>query len=240
MRKYFLILQFTIAFLQMVCYNANKEGDNMTVGERIKSRRTELGLSADEVATALNKNRATVYRYESEDIEKLPTTVLEPLAKVLRTTPAYLMGWENEENKMPSNAYPVSSSDFAQVPILRNVAAGLACHCDDNIIGYELVDKSILCTGEDYVYLRVKGDSMSPMLQEGDLVLVKCVSSVDSGSYAVVIVDGEDGLVKKVVYDNSSITLISENPYYPPREFIDEDVLRVRVFGKVIESKRKY
>lgn len=71
----------------------------MTIGERIKSRRIELGLSVDDVASKLNKNRATVYRYESSYIEKLPTTVLEPLANVLHTTPAYLMGWESIEKK---------------------------------------------------------------------------------------------------------------------------------------------
>lgn len=72
----------------------------MTIGERIKERRLKLGLTADAVASALNKNRATIYRYESNDIEKLPTTVLEPLAKALQTTPAYLMGWvDNEETE---------------------------------------------------------------------------------------------------------------------------------------------
>ena len=69
----------------------------MTIGERIKKRRQQLGLSVDQVAEALNKNRATVYRYESSYIEKMPTTVLEPLSKVLKTTPAYLMGWTEEE-----------------------------------------------------------------------------------------------------------------------------------------------
>ena len=58
----------------------------MTIGERISKRRQELGLTVDEVAEQLNKSRATVYRYENGEIEKLPTTVLEPLAKLLRTT----------------------------------------------------------------------------------------------------------------------------------------------------------
>ncbi|MEE0840864.1 MAG: helix-turn-helix transcriptional regulator [Acutalibacteraceae bacterium] len=66
----------------------------MNIGERIKERRKQLGLTADDVAEKLNKNRATIYRYESNYIEKMPTTILEPLAKVLQTTPAYLMGWE--------------------------------------------------------------------------------------------------------------------------------------------------
>ncbi|MCX7772764.1 MAG: helix-turn-helix domain-containing protein [Clostridia bacterium] len=67
----------------------------MTVGERIKARRQELGLSVDEVAKRLNKNRATIYRYESDEIENLSITILEPIAKVLCTTPGYLMGWED-------------------------------------------------------------------------------------------------------------------------------------------------
>lgn len=69
----------------------------MTIGERIKQRRIELGLSVDEVAEKLGKNRATVYRYESNEIENLPVGTLEPLAKILETTPAQLMGWDYEE-----------------------------------------------------------------------------------------------------------------------------------------------
>ena len=68
----------------------------MTIGERISKRRQELGLTVDEVAERLEKSRATVYRYENGEIEKLPTTVLEPLAKLLQTTPAYLMGWVDD------------------------------------------------------------------------------------------------------------------------------------------------
>ena len=74
----------------------------MTTGDRIKQRRLELGLSVDEVATKLGKNRATVYRYESNDIENLPVGTLEPLAEILDTTPAYLMGWNSDD-------YPITN-----------------------------------------------------------------------------------------------------------------------------------
>jgi len=67
----------------------------MKIGKQIKNRRLELGLSVDELAAKLGKNRATVYRYESDDIEKLPITVLAPLAEVLDCSPSYLMGWTN-------------------------------------------------------------------------------------------------------------------------------------------------
>ena len=73
----------------------------MRIGERIKQRRLELGYTAEAIAKLLNKNRATIYRYENGDIENMPINVLEPLAKALNTTPAYLMGWQepHQENK---------------------------------------------------------------------------------------------------------------------------------------------
>lgn len=71
----------------------------MNIGERIKQRRKELNLSVDDVANRLNKNRATIYRYESNDIENLPITILEPLAQILQTTPIYLLGLEDKQNK---------------------------------------------------------------------------------------------------------------------------------------------
>lgn len=67
----------------------------MNIGQRIKERRKELKISAEELGKRLGKDRSTIYRYEKGDIENLPLDILEPIAKVLETTPAYLMGWEN-------------------------------------------------------------------------------------------------------------------------------------------------
>nr|DAG05025.1 MAG TPA: helix-turn-helix domain protein [Siphoviridae sp. ctuy39] len=77
----------------------------MTIGQRIKNRRICLGLSVDEVALKLGKNRATIYRYEKDDIKDLPITVLEPLANVLETTPADLMGWGGSSDKDIENVF---------------------------------------------------------------------------------------------------------------------------------------
>ncbi|MCQ4935188.1 MULTISPECIES: helix-turn-helix domain-containing protein [Anaerotignum] len=71
----------------------------MNVGQRIKECRIRRGLTVDELAEKLKKNRATVYRYEKGDIENLPITILEPIAEALGTSPAFLMGWT--ENSTP-------------------------------------------------------------------------------------------------------------------------------------------
>ena len=73
----------------------------MRIGQRIKKRRKALKMSADDLAKRLGKDRSTVYRYEKGDIENLPLDILEPIADALHTTPAYLMGWEEEIQKNP-------------------------------------------------------------------------------------------------------------------------------------------
>lgn len=73
----------------------------MSIGQRIKTMRLQQGLTIDDLAYRLGKNRTTVYRYENGDIENLPLSILDSLAEALNTTPAYLMGWEAQK----SNAY---------------------------------------------------------------------------------------------------------------------------------------
>lgn len=69
----------------------------MSIGKRIKLLRTKRGISIDELAARLGKNRTTVYRYENGDIENLPLSILNPLANALDTTPAHLMGWSAKD-----------------------------------------------------------------------------------------------------------------------------------------------
>lgn len=69
------------------------------IGERIKKLRKQKGMSVEELAKRIGKNKATVYRYEKNEISDLPYTILIPIAEALHTTPAYLMGWDDESTK---------------------------------------------------------------------------------------------------------------------------------------------
>lgn len=69
------------------------EESRTEINERIKQRRKELGLSAEQVADMIGVSPATVYRYESSDIKNMPAERLKPIADALHTTPEWLMGW---------------------------------------------------------------------------------------------------------------------------------------------------
>lgn len=208
----------------------------MTTGERIKMLRKEHNLTQEELGAKIGVQKAAIQKYEKGTVKNIKRDSLIKLAKYLDTTPEYLLGWDDA----PSNAEIIDDSEFVMIPIIGRVAAGLSCFAENNITDYEPVHKSDINTGEQYAFLRVIGDSMYPVFMEGDLVLVRCQTSVDSGSYAVVTIDEEDGVVKKIVYGRNFIELHSINPMYPPRRFEGEDVLRIRVFGLVKEIKRKF
>lgn len=161
---------------------------------------------------------------------------IEMLADYFGITKSALL----EKEKTPKNIIPIDpNTEYVKIPVVGRVAAGMQCLAEMDIIDYELIPANEISSSEDYVYLTIIGDSMYPKIEEGDLALVRCQRSVDSGSIAVVIIDGEDGVVKKIKYGENWIELHSINPMYPVRRFENEDVLRIQVYGLVKEIKRK-
>lgn len=69
----------------------------MEISKIIKNRRIELGLTLKEVADSLGVAESTVSRYESSDIQNMGIDKIEALAKVLKCSPGYLMGWESNQ-----------------------------------------------------------------------------------------------------------------------------------------------
>lgn len=99
----------------------------MTTGERMKTRRKELGIPVEYIASSLGVSVATIYRYENGDIEKVPGSVLEPLSRILQVSPAYLMGWGDYvsnlagENVMDCGA--LLSKKLSELEILKRTGA---------------------------------------------------------------------------------------------------------------------
>lgn len=132
----------------------------MNIGDRIKNRRIELKLSVDEVAERLGKNRATVYRYENNDIENLPTTVLEPLAEILETTPAYLMGWEDDDVRL------IHDSAFSLASIYEVFGYELYTLCDSYLSLLEKENKEQLLSFASFLLKRERGKDFEMPTEE--------------------------------------------------------------------------
>ena len=200
-----------------------------SIGDRIKQRRLEIGLSVDQVADKIGKNRATVYRYESSEIEKFPIDVLTPLAEALRTTPAYLMGWDDSaQAPTPSNIIPMPET--RKNPLVGTIACGEPILAEENIEEYVSIPKDL---AGDFA-LRCKGDSMiNARIFDGDIVYIRSQDTVENGEIAAVLIDNEATLKRVKLYDDH-ITLEPENPMYKPLSYWGEEMNEVRILGKAV------
>ena len=208
----------------------------MTTGERLRALRKELGISADDIAKALGVSRATIFRYEKGDIEKVPGSILKPLAKILQTTPAYLMGWE-DNNQLPTNAIPYHTTGMA--PVLGRIPAGAPLLAKDDIEGYEPVDAS---DPSNYYWLRVQGDSMiNAGINSGDLVLIHVQNYAENGQIVACRVNGDEATLKRYREQKASILLMPENPDYEPYVVSKKDFNDgyAGIMGVAVEIKRK-
>ena len=222
----------------------------MTLGDIIKQYRHEKNLTMDAFAerSGISKSYISMLEKNENPRTKLPITpttkTLESVSFAMGITVLELLDKINERTtkKLSDRIDMIPVGSTVSVRVVGTVRAGYGGLAFESDMGLESVSESSIAgyNINDFFYLRVKGDSMEPRLYENDLVLVRAQSSVDSGSYAVVTIDDEEGVVKIVQYDDTSITLVSQNHNYPPRVFRGADVKRIRVIGKVIESKSKF
>ena len=171
----------------------------------------------------------------------MPDERIHKIARILNTTYEYLTDQTDDpkpKNKktpeITSNADIISDGkNIYMIPLFENVSAGFGAYADDHITDYIPMYFSNPSEAKESIFIVVRGDSMYPKIENGDSVLIHKQSSVDSGTIAVVLLDEEDALVKKITYGNEWIELQSINPMYPPMRFEGADVLRIKVLGAV-------
>lgn len=166
---------------------------------------------------------------------------IKKIADVLGTTYEYLTDQTDDpkpKNKktpeITSNADIISTGkNIYMIPLFENVSAGFGAYADDHITDYIPMYFTNPAEAKESIFITVRGDSMYPKIENGDSVLIHKQSSVDSGTIAVVLLDEDEALVKKIIYDKDWIELQSINPMYPPMRFEGADVLRIQVLGAV-------
>ena len=204
----------------------------MEIYERIKHRRKEIGLSAETVAEKLGVSPATIYRYENNDIKKFPTDILEPLSKVLRTTPAYLLGLEDKQLYSPE-----ITDDIVTFPVIGSIAAGYDELAVEDWSGETVEIPTSYLKGrkkEEFFVLSVHGDSMYPLYMDGDKVLILKQTTLDhSGEIGAVLYEGENATLKKVEYVDGEdwMRMVPVNPQYKPKTIEGADLEECRILG---------
>ncbi len=195
----------------------------------LQALRKQRKASQQALADFLGVSRSTVAMWETSSNEPDIETITR-LAAFFEVPIAKLLGVDEGPN----------SSAF-RIPVLGCIQAGIPMEAIEEIIDWEEIPESMARSGE-YFALQVRGDSMEPKMSEGDVVIVRKQEKATSNDVAIVIVNGDEATVKRVMINESGITLVAFNPAYPSVHYTPKQVetLPVRILGKVVELRAKF
>ncbi|MBW4837633.1 MAG: helix-turn-helix domain-containing protein [Staphylococcaceae bacterium] len=199
----------------------------------IKSRRKELNLTLEQVGDLVGVGKSTVRKWETGDIENMKRDKIVKLAKALRVSPSYIMGIEEEQPQIET--LPVK-----KIPVVSKISAGLPIYSEENLIDYIYFATNKLNSDKEEFGLKVSGDSMDKIFQDGDIVVVEKDSIVENGQLGVVMINGYNATVKRIRYNGDQIILIPEsnNTNHYPQVYGKND--EVKIIGRVVASQKLF
>lgn len=203
--------------------------------ERFVQECEKKGLKPNPAAKEMGISSASVTKWSNGVIPRGNT--LDKIASYFGVSTDYLLGKTN--NPLPQSAQIVAYLPYEKRgtrPVIGIASAGTGVFADEEILGWQSVDAEY--DTEECFWLKVAGDSMSPKIDDGDLVLIQRDAEIENGSIVVAIVDGMDGFIKRVELDEEGITLCSFNPYYPDLVFKGADAKRVHFIGRARKVER--
>lgn len=207
----------------------------MKVNEIIKKRRKELGLTLKDVAQELGVSESLISRYESNDVKNMGIDKITPLAKVLKCSPAYLMGWTEEKPqskiKEGSNvAFIYDESDFMMIPLYSSISAGYGT--EESEFVEMIAVPGLKPNGTTYFAVKVKGNSMEPKIPNGSIIIIKKDVIIENGEIGAFILNDEN-LVKQKKIIKNKLVLHSFNLAFDDKVVNEFDDFRE--YGKVVK-----
>ena len=201
--------------------------------DRLRAARSAAGLSQKALAEKLFISQQAYAKYETGASSPNPDT-MRNIAYYLNTTTDYLTG--NDEYQDTSNP-----KKGIKIPVLGRVAAGIPIEAIEDVLDFEEITPEMAAKGEHFA-LQLNGDSMEPRMKDGDVVIVRKQSDVDSGQIAIVLVNGDDATCKKFVKHENGISLVSLNPAYSPMfyTFGEIEKIPITILGRVVELRAKF
>lgn len=207
----------------------------MTVGDRIRQVRQEQDVTQQELADYIGVSKQAVYKYENNIVTNIPTDKVDAIAKRLKVSPAYLMGWEEQPTPKPTSPAPIPPGfepmpKMKKIPLIGSIACGDPITAEQNIEKMVDVPENIRC---DFS-LTCHGDSMvGAGIHDKDVVYIRTQPEVENGEIAAVRIDGEATL-KRVYYNPGTLTLMPANPAYAPMVYTGSQLEEVHIEGKAV------
>lgn len=201
--------------------------------QRLKQLRKEMGLSQKSLSEHLGVTQQAVGKWETGRSSPDPST-LARLAELLETSADYLLGISEQPAESAALSLPYAESP---IPVIGTVRAGYGSLAFEEDYG---VEYACVKDPANYFYLVVKGDSMEPRIQDGDLALVHRQPTLENGDLGVMVFGEGEGTLKKYIQRGNAVILQPFNPAYEEKVIRGEELNQLFIAGKVVETKAKW
>ena len=124
-----------------------------------------------------------------------------------------------------------------KIKVYGSVPAGVPVTAIEDIQGTVDIPSHWLSSGYDYMGIVVKGDSMFPKYQEGDIVVIRVQPDCENGQDCVVYINGDEATLKKVIKNSDCIILQPMNSEYTPI-VVDYNSEDFKILGVVVQLVR--
>lgn len=129
-----------------------------------------------------------------------------------------------------------------KIPVIGVIPAGTPIEAIEDILDYEEISIKMANSGTFFA-LKVRGDSMTPTINDGDIVIVRQQNNADSGQICVITINGYDATLKEIRKDKEGIWILPHNPNsdFKPKFFSNKEAveLPIRILGVAKEIRRK-
>lgn len=197
---------------------------------RIKELRTSRKLSLRDLGEQLNIDHANLSKMERSVIGITSENAVL-LAKFFGVSVDFLLGVD----LTPPKAIPFINDEFKPIRIIGSIRAGEPNEVFQNTVGYLMAKVN---DPDNYFYLQVVGDSMSPTLLDGDYVLVRFQNTASNNQIVVAGLNGTEATVKRFKMIGSDMFLFPDNENYDPIKLSPE--LHPYIVGVVIGLYRPH
>lgn len=226
----------------------------MTLLERIEELCKEKGISRRRMEEESGLSIGTTSRWKNEF--KPSQKSLKRVSDYFNVSIAYITGesefrteqdavmgrWSAQYEKDARNELGKIEAGI-RIPVLGEVPCGIPLEAIEliDVDDWEEISEKLARTGK-FFGLKSKGDSMSPRIQQGDVLIVRQQPDAESGDVVIAKVNGSNACCKKLLKTDDGIVLQSFNPMYEPMFFSNEDIKKkpVLIIGKVIENRQKF
>jgi repressor LexA len=206
------------------------------ISERIMSTIKRKHISYGELSNMTGIAKSALQRYATGETEKIPLPRLEKIADALCVSAAYLMGWEDSPDTIPTAENIIPMPKMHKIPLIGTIACGTPILAVENIEDEVDIPEEIHA---DFA-LRCKGDSMIDAdIHSGDIVYIRQQDEVDPGQIAAVLVEDEATL-KRFYYDEVAgvVTLVPANSAMPPQVYQGETLNHIKILGLAVGLTR--